>query len=142
MKTTLVAWLATLLAFLLLDALWLGLMMSPTYRALLGSLLLEQPRLLPTALFYLLYVTGCLLFAVRPALQQGGWRRAARLGALLGLVSYGTYDLSNWATLQAWPASLALLDMAWGVLVSALASGFGVFCACRWAPGVGRGPQV
>ncbi|QNH78900.1 DUF2177 family protein [Pseudomonas protegens] len=142
MKTTLVAWLATLLAFLLLDALWLGLMMGPTYRAQLGSLLLEQPRLLPAALFYLLYVSGCLLFAVHPALQQGGWRRAARLGALLGLVSYGTYDLSNWATLQAWPASLALLDMAWGMLVSALASGFGVFCACRWAPGAGRGPQV
>ena len=72
MKTTLVAWLATLLAFLLLDALWLGLMMGETYRAQLGALLLEQPRLLPAALFYLLYVSGCLLFAVRPALQAAG----------------------------------------------------------------------
>ncbi|WP_443693168.1 DUF2177 family protein [Pseudomonas protegens] len=139
MKTTLVAWLATLLAFLLLDALWLGLMMGETYRAQLGTLLLEQPRLLPAALFYLLYVSGCLLFAVRPALQQGGWRRAACLGALLGLVAYGTYDLSNWATLQGWSASLALLDMAWGMLASALACSFGVFCACRWAPGAKGG---
>lgn len=132
MKTTLAAYLATLLAFVLLDALWLGLMMGPTYRAQLGSLLLEQPLPVPAVLFYLLYVLGCVSFAVLPALRQGGWRRAARLGALLGLVAYGTYDLSNWATLQGWPASLALMDMAWGVLVSALACTCGYGCTQRW----------
>lgn len=136
MKKALIAYVATLLTFLLLDGIWLGLLMAPTYRELLGSLMLEKPLLLPAAVFYCLYVIGCVVFVVLPALS---WQRAAKLGALLGLVAYGTYDLSNWATLQGWSASLALLDMAWGMLASALACSFGVFCACRWAPGANGG---
>lgn len=93
--------------------------MGSTYKALLGPLMLEQPRLLPAALFYFLYVFGCVAFVVLPALASGGWQRAARLGALLGLVAYGTYDLSNWATLQGWSAGLALMDMAWGTCLTA-----------------------
>ena len=97
-KKVVFAYLGTLLAFLVLDGLWLGVLMGPTYKGLLGPLMLEQPRSLPAALFYGLYVFGCVAFVVLPALASGGWQRAARLGALLGLVAYGTYDLSNWAT--------------------------------------------
>ena len=96
------AYLGTLFAFLVLDGLWLGVLMGPTYKSLLGPLMLDQPRLLPAALFYLLYVLGCVVFVVLPS---ASWQRAARLGALLGLVAYGTYDLSNWATLQGWYAA-------------------------------------
>src|SRR5471032_3086997 len=99
MKKALFAYAGTLLAFLVLDGLWLGVLMAPTYRALLGSLMLDQPLLAPAALFYLLYVVGCVVFVVLPAIT---WRRATCLGTLLGLVAYGTYDLSNWATLRGW----------------------------------------
>ncbi|MVV47328.1 DUF2177 family protein [Pseudomonas sp. PB120] len=128
MKKALLAYAGTLLAFLVLDGLWLGLLMAPTYRALLGSLMLDQPLLAPAALFYLLYVLGCVVFVVLPAKT---WQRAARLGALLGLVAYGTYDLSNWATLKGWSAQLALMDMAWGTLASCIACIVGFWAARR-----------
>jgi uncharacterized membrane protein len=132
MRTTLVAYFATLLAFLLLDGVWLGLLMGSTYKAQLGSMMLDQPLPVPAVAFYLLYILGCVVFVVRPALSHGGWQRAARLGALLGLVAYGTYDLSNWATLQGWPASLALMDMAWGCVATAIACSLGVLGARLW----------
>lgn len=122
MKKALLAYVSTLLAFLVLDGLWLGVLMAPTYRALLGSLMLDQPLLAPAAVFYLLYVFGCVVFVVLPAKT---WRRASTLGALLGLVAYGTYDLSNWATLHGWSAQLALMDMAWGTLATCIACTFG-----------------
>lgn len=126
MKKALFAYVGTLLAFLVLDGLWLGVFMAPTYRALLGPLMLDQPLLAPAAVFYLLYVFGCVVFVVLPAIS---WQRAARLGALLGLVAYGTYDLSNWATLRGWSAPLAMMDMAWGTFATAVACTVGYFVA-------------
>ena len=130
-KKVVFAYLGTLLAFLVLDGLWLGVLMGPTYKGLLGPLMLEQPRLLPAALFYGLYVFGCVAFVVLPALASGGWQRAARLGGLLGLVAYGTYDLSNWATLQGWSAGLAVMDMAWGTFLTAACCSLGYWAARR-----------
>ncbi|MEB0226434.1 DUF2177 family protein [Pseudomonas sp. 10S4] len=130
MKKALFAYAGTLLAFLLLDGLWLGVLMAPTYRALLGPLMLDQPLLVPAAVFYLLYVIGCVVFVVLPA---STWQRAARMGALLGLVAYGTYDLSNWATLNGWSAQLAVMDMAWGTLATCIACTVGYWVA-RKAP--------
>ncbi|MGB5828325.1 MAG: DUF2177 family protein [Pseudomonas mandelii] len=126
MKKGLFAYAGTLLAFLVLDGLWLGVLMAPTYRALLGPLMLDQPLLAPAAVFYLLYVLGCVVFVVLPAKT---WRRALVLGALLGLVAYGTYDLSNWATLNGWSAQLALMDMAWGTLATCIACTVGYWVA-------------
>ncbi|QZD72701.1 DUF2177 family protein [Pseudomonas sp. 3-2] len=128
MKKALIAYVATLLAFLLLDGLWLGVLMAPTYRELLGSLMLEKPLLVPAAVFYCLYVIGCVVFVVLPSLT---WQRAARMGALLGLVAYGTYDLTNWATLRGWSAQVSLMDWAWGTFATALACMVGFFVTSR-----------
>lgn len=127
-KKTLFACLGTLVALLILDGLWLGVLMGPTYKSLLGPLMLDQPRVLPAVLFYVLYVMGCVLFVVLPSTS---WQRAARMGALLGLVAYGTYDLSNWATLQGWSAGLAVMDMAWGTFLTATCCTIGYLCAQR-----------
>lgn len=78
-KKTSFAYLGTLLAFLVLDGLWLGVLMGPTYKSLLGPLMLDQPRLLPALLFYLLYVFGCVVFVVLPS---ASWQRAARRGGV------------------------------------------------------------
>ncbi|HWH89047.1 MAG TPA: DUF2177 family protein [Pseudomonas sp.] len=130
MKKPLIAYVATLLTFLLLDGIWLGLLMAPTYRELLGSLMLEKPLLVPAAVFYCLYVVGCVVFVVLPALS---WQRAAKLGALLGLVAYGTYDLTNWATLRGWSEQVSLLDWAWGTLATAVACTVGYLLAKRFS---------
>ncbi|MCV2222884.1 DUF2177 family protein [Pseudomonas mercuritolerans] len=129
MKKALIAYVATLLTFLLLDGIWLGLLMAPTYRELLGSLMLDKPLLLPAAVFYCLYVIGCVVFVVLPALS---WQRAAKLGALLGLVAYGTYDLTNWATLRDWSVQVSLMDWAWGTVATAVACTVGYLMAKRF----------
>jgi uncharacterized membrane protein len=116
------AFVGTMLALLAVDAVWLGLLMGPTYHAYIGELTLAEPKLLPAALFYLLYPVGLLVFAVLPALRKHDWRAALVLGGLLGLVAYGTYDLSNLATLRGWAWQLTVIDMAWGTFLSALSA--------------------
>lgn len=126
-----IAYGAALSVFLAVDALWLGVLMRPVYAAALASLLAEQPRWTPAVLFYLLYMLGLLVFAILPGLRARRGRTAAALGALLGLVAYGTYDLSNYATLQAWPAALTVIDIAWGAVLSSLAATAGYLAASR-----------
>ena len=127
------AYIGALLAFLVLDGLWLGVLMSSTYKELLGSLMLAQPKWGPAIVFYLMYVLGVVFFVVLPALARASARRAALAGALFGLVAYGTYDMTNWATLQGWSAQLALMDMAWGTLLTCLASLSGYWTARKMA---------
>lgn len=126
-----IAYGATLSVFLALDALWLTVLMQPVYAAALGPLLAESPRWAPAALFYLLYVAGLLVFAILPGLRARRGRTAAALGALLGLLAYGTYDLSNYATLRDWPLGLTMIDMAWGSVLSAASATAGYLAAIR-----------
>ncbi|BAP41162.1 DUF2177 family protein [Pseudomonas sp. 21LCFQ02] len=121
MKRFLTAYAATLVAFLIFDGLWLGGLMGPTYRAWLGPLMLDTPVIGPAVAFYLMYGVGIVVLAVLPALNVQRLGQAVGHSALLGLVAYGTYDLTNWATLRGWPAQMALVDLAWGVVVTTLA---------------------
>jgi uncharacterized membrane protein len=121
-RRLLLAYGVTLSCFLLLDACWLTLMGPRLYRPALAQLMADDVDLLAAALFYALYVAGLLTFAVVPGLERREPRRALRLGALMGLVAYATYDLTNQATLRGWPWFLTLTDLAWGAIVSATAA--------------------
>src|SRR6476469_118682 len=122
MSRLLIAYATTLVTLLVIDGLWLTVLMGSTYKSYLGDLMLSQPKLLPAALFYLLYAFGLVVFAISPALRDGSWKQAAMLGALLGLVAYATYDLSNLATLRGWPLPLTLIDIVWGAVLSGMAA--------------------
>jgi uncharacterized membrane protein len=126
-----IAYCAALAALLAIDALWLVVLMGPAYKVWLGTLMLAEPKWLPAAAFYLLFTVGLVVFAVMPAVRKQDWRTAALLGGLLGLVAYGTYDLSNLATLRGWPWQLTLVDMAWGGVLACLAAVAGYMAASR-----------
>lgn len=126
-------YLLVLLVFLAADALWLGVLMGPTYAGWLGPMMLAQPRLVPAAAFYLLIGVGLLVFAVLPGRRSGSLAVTARLSALLGLLAYGTYDLTNYATLRDWPLALTLVDLAWGTLLCCLSGSAGYLAARRLA---------
>ena len=113
-------YLCVLLVMLPLDVAWLSTMGRSFYKTQLGDLLLPQPALLPAAAFYLLYAAGVVFFAMTPAVREGSWMVALGHGALLGLVAYGTYDLSNLATMKGFTSAVALVDLAWGCVVTAL----------------------
>lgn len=126
----LVAYAVTAVIFFALDFIWLSNAVG-FYRERLGELLLERPNLGYAATFYALYVVGIVALAVVPALNGGSWISALGAGALLGLVAYGTYDVTNLATLRNWSLSVSLLDMAWGTALTATAA-TGGYLLTRW----------
>lgn len=109
---------ATLIPFLLIDAVMLTTFLGPAFRAALGPMIAESPAWLPAGLFYLLYPVGLIALVTGPALRDGtpAWPRAAILGA----TAYGTYELTCWAVLAGYPAGLALFDIAWGTVLTTL----------------------
>ena len=120
-----------LVIFAAIDAVWLTSLIDRAYRPLIGEILVDRPRLAPAIAFYLLYAAGLTLFAAAPAVREGGWTRAALMGALLGLFAYGTYDLTNYATVRAWGLRITLLDLAWGVVLSGVSTALEVALAPR-----------
>lgn len=128
----LLAYGGTLASMLALDALWIGLYMAPAYKSALGDLMLDQPRIASAVAFYLLYAAGIAFLAVAPGLLALSWQTAAVHGAVLGLIAYATYDLTNYSILKVWPLGLTLADIAWGALLSCLAATAGWFAANRW----------
>lgn len=118
---------ATLFAFLAIDFVWLGFVATKFYKDQLGSMMLEKPNLGVAFVFYALYAAGMVLFAVMPGLEDRNWLKTAALGAALGLVAYGTYDLTNYATLKNWPLAMSLVDLAWGAVVTAAGATVGYF---------------
>lgn len=131
MKTIVIAYLAAGIAFLIVDAIWLSTMADMLYRPLLGDKLAPQFHLVPAVVFYLIYVAGIVFFAVMPALNGGGLGKAALNGAILGLVAYATYDLTNQATLEDWPLSVTIADIPWGAFVTAIGASAGFLAASR-----------
>ena len=125
MKTYGIAYIATALVFVGMDAVWLTLAAQRLYRPLMGNMLLERFNLVPALLFYTAYIGGIVFFAVSPALHSGRWTTAALYGALLGLFAYGTYDLTNQATLRGWPVAVTIADLCWGIALTAFAAAIG-----------------
>jgi uncharacterized membrane protein len=78
-----------------------------------------------------IYVAGIVIFAIKPALVTGSWAGAAGKGALLGFFCYATYDLTNQATLKTWPATVTIIDMGWGMVLTACAATVGYLAALR-----------
>ncbi len=118
MLTPFVAYVSTAVIFLGIDAIWLGRVATNLYRGWIGGLMLEQPNFAAAAAFYLVYVAGIVYFAIMPAMNGGGWAQAALSGAILGFIAYGTYDMTNLATLKNWPITMTVVDMAWGTLLT------------------------
>ncbi|MGB0573317.1 MAG: DUF2177 family protein [Alphaproteobacteria bacterium] len=120
---------ATLVLFLFIDGIWLGLVARNFYVQQLGSMLRPTPNFGVAGLFYALYVVGVLVFVIFPALNQGTWVTAAAYGALFGLIAYATYDVTNMATLDGWPVVMSVVDMIWGATLTATVATGGYFAA-------------
>lgn len=123
------AYFATLLTFLILDGLWLGVVARKFYASQMGSLLRDNVNFLAAGGFYIAYVGGIVFFAIAPALADGSWKTAALRGAIFGLLAYGTYDMTNLATIKDWPLTMSVVDMAWGTLLTASAAIAGYLAA-------------
>ncbi len=121
----------TVIVFLGIDFVWLSVMGDSFYRKHLGDMMRPTPDLAIALLFYLVYVVGALVLVVLPAVEKGSLLQAVLGGALLGLVAYGTYDITNLSTLVGWPKIVAAVDLVWGTTLTAVVSTAGYFVA-RW----------
>jgi uncharacterized membrane protein len=122
---------ATFIAFLAIDAVWLGLVARTFYRKYIGFLMAPNPNWLAAIIFYLLFVVGILVLAVLPGLDANSLKTTLLRGALLGLIAYATYDLTNLATLKDWPLTVTVVDLIWGTVLSTAVSCVG-YLAGKW----------
>jgi len=124
MKTYIIGFFVTILSTLILDAIWLTTMMKTFYSKHLGHIFADKPSLTPALVFYVIYAIGLLYFVVLPLITaNASYGKIFLTGAFLGLIAYGTYDLTNQATVKNWPTIVTVVDLAWGAfLTGAVAS--------------------
>ncbi|MDD2875829.1 MAG: DUF2177 family protein [Acidiphilium sp.] len=123
---------ATLVAYILIDAVWLSSTANAVYRATLGDILLTGFKPLPAIGMYLLEVLGLMVFVMPHARASGRVTVALGYGAAFGVFTYGLYDMTNLATLKHWTPGLTLIDSLWGGVVCGLASAIGWSIAGRF----------
>lgn len=132
LKQIVAVYAATLMAFVAIDAVWLTQVAIHQFAAALGDMLRPQPDAAAALAFYLIYPAGLVYLAVRPGLIERSLSRAAINGAVLGLTAYATFDLTNLAVLKGWPAGVALLDITWGTVLTAVTATIGCWVGMRF----------
>lgn len=104
------------------DLLWLGVIAKHFYSKQIGHLMKTDINWTAAIIFYVIFMIGLIQFVIIPAIDKESWRYALQMGALFGLVSYATYDLTNLAVIKNWPVAVTILDMAWGTILAAIVS--------------------
>jgi len=131
MQRILVLYFATLIVIVPLDFLFLGVFARDFFKEQVGDMLGEF-KLVPAALFYVVYVLGILLFVSSPATATV--RHALLYGALFGFFAYATFDLTCLAVLRHWSWTAAFADVTWGAFATAASATAGLAVANWIAP--------
>jgi uncharacterized membrane protein len=105
-----------LVALVLLDGIWLGVLMKDFYRRGLAPIArMADGGLDPiwpiAGLVYPVIALGLAVFVLGRARTPG---EAMALGALFGALTYAVYDLTNHATLREWRTVVTVVDIGWG----------------------------
>lgn len=112
-------WIAAAVLFLAIDMVWLLWLGRGFYVSEIGTLMRETPNMGAAGAFYILYVTGLMIMVIWPAHQAQSIQQALVYGAVIGLMAYGTYDLTNLAVAKGFTTKIAIIDMAWGTILTA-----------------------
>jgi uncharacterized membrane protein len=126
-------YLVTFLVIVPLDFLFLGVVARDFFTSEVGNMLGEI-KLVPAILFYLIYVAGVVIFVSGGA--GASWSSTLLYGALFGFFCYATFDLTSLALLKHWSWPVAIVDIAWGALVTAVSSTAGLLVA-NWVAAKG-----
>lgn len=108
--------------FFAIDMVWLAVVAKNFYQKQIGFLMKPDINWLAAIIFYLLFITGLIIFVITPAMVKHSWAHAILYGVLFGLVTYATYDLTNLATVKDWPLLVTLVDLVWGSVLAASVS--------------------
>ena len=128
MKTILLATLFCSIIFLIVDILWLSFAVKNFYKPNIGSLLNENPVMWAAILFYAIYVLGLAIVIIYPSIDKSTLYTFF-VSTVFGIVSYGTYNLTNMATLKNWSVNVVYVDMIWGGLLTGVSVSIGIYLA-------------
>jgi len=123
------SYLAVLVSFLIVDGLWIGLVAKGIYQRELGDWVRNEPNILATGVFYIVYAAGIVYLAIRPGLATGSMSTTLISGAVLGALAYGTFTVTNYAILTRWSKTLLLSDIAWGIFLTSFCAAIGYAAA-------------
>lgn len=121
-----ILYISTVIVFLGMDAVFLKTVMRPIFESRLDDWLLQDFRIGPAAVFYLAYIGGLLFFVSWPANEAGSVFSVFTKGALLGMMAYGTYEFTNYATLTRWGPMMVAVDVIWGAVLTGASATLGV----------------
>jgi len=125
-------YIASAILFFAIDILWLGVIAKNFYNKHLGRFFRERVNWTAAIIFYSLFILGIMIFAILPGISSASLARTVTLGALYGLFTYATYDLTNLATLKDWPVKIVVVDIVWGMVLCGLVSAGGFLVATRF----------
>ncbi|MES2473371.1 MAG: DUF2177 family protein, partial [Pseudomonadota bacterium] len=119
MRTGLIAYFSALLIMAGMELTWFSFTGEPVYQRTLGAILADKVNYPAAVAFYLIYILGVVIFAIRPGVESGDWRTALVYGAMFGFFAYLTYNATNLSTLKGYSGTVALVDTLWGTAMGA-----------------------
>ena len=115
------SWAAVAAFVLIADAVFLGIVARGFYSQQLGSMMRNPINFPVAAIFYVMFSAAIVYLASMRGID-GNWTHAALAGAILGFAAYGTYDITNLATLKDWPVIVSVADLVWGTTLTTAAA--------------------
>ena len=129
MKLILTSTLIAAFIFLIIDIIWLSFSVKSFYGPRIGHLFANKPVIWAAAMFYIIYVFGLGVVIIEPSINFDDTFKFVFKAFMFGLVAYGTYNLTNMATVKGWSSSVVFVDMIWGGSLTAFSSYYGIFLA-------------
>lgn len=106
--------------FLGVDFIWLGFVAKRLYEQKLGHLMKKDVNFFTAFIFYIIFIIALSVFVIVPGIESGSLLKVILLGALFGLASYATYDLTNYSTIEGFPLSIVMIDLMWGTFLGTI----------------------
>ena len=117
-----------LIFFCIIDFAWINYVAMPLYKQELPGLM--ELKIIPAVLFYVIFLLGLIFFVINP--NHGNTLvNVFMIGAFYGLVTYGTYDLTVYATMNIFSLKLVVADILWGMFLSGSVATLTVFTTAK-----------
>ena len=113
-----------LLFFFIIDVFWIYFVATPMYKQEVGSLM--ELKIPPALIFSVVFLLGLIFFVINPNLSNTLFN-VFLIGAFFGLVTYGTYDLTVYASMNIFSLKLVIADILWGMFLSGAVAALTVF---------------
>lgn len=115
LKTMMTYYAIALVYALIADLFWISIVAGPMYHATFPTLI--ELKLLPAALFYLLFTAGLVIYTIIPN-RESSLLKTIFTSAFFGLNVYGGYAFTLLAVFNFFTPTMAMLEMIWGMSIA------------------------